>query len=515
MRNARSTLTHIVRIATLVVPTLLAWEAAVEAPHRDELTRAVTRVLGPVWGILAVAVVLRAASLFFQKRREPTLKILPRLDVLTGTGSWLVWLSAFAVMGAVRVGWASLAAIGLLGGALVHLCVLYAFFALRRDPLGTGTLTRALTPAMPIEGDDVNEEITIENAKIPLGYRLYVQSRIAPRWATARHLLDASDSGSTVSFESEIGPAIRGDHEAEPVAIWLEDMFGLTRSHEQTTGEIPVTVRPKVRGVDKTVLPLLARGLGERIAKRTNRLPTEGNLDLREYRDGDDVRRIHWIRSLAANQLVVRMPDEIPPDRPKVRVILDTYFPDAFALETDTPNEILDAMVAVWLGVGRALAERGTMVTLVAAMAEKNEQVAPRRLVVSPREQSAALALGARVAWQGKLQVDDIWTDEPTYIVSHGIHLVPPDDKFRWIIVIPGELSTPRYTLPNAARTPFPLGHRENRLGHRTRLARELGRARVDQTKALRTMQTNVCAPPAGTLLAVALHDAIRLEVIK
>src|SRR6185437_10626849 len=98
------------------------------------------------------------------------------------------------------------------------------------------------------------------------------------------------------------------------------------------------------------------------------RLPTEGNLDLREYRDGDDVRRIHWIRSLAANQLVVRMPDEIPPDRPKVRLILDTFFPESFALHTDTPAEVLDAMVAVWLGVARAFAEKGTQVRLVAAV---------------------------------------------------------------------------------------------------------------------------------------------------
>lgn len=513
--RARSKITHLVRIATLVAPSFIAWKVACDAPHRDELTRVVTGTLGPVWGVLLAALGLRAASLYFQSRRDPSVHVLTRLDVLTGTGSWLAWMSAAAIIAAVRVGYASLAAIGLLGGGLLHLVVLYAFFALRKDPLGGGTLTRTISPAKPTEGDDVTEELTVENARIPLGYRLFINGRVGPRWATARHVLEASDSASTVTLEAKIGPAVRGTAMAEPMGLWLEDTFGLTRSHIQVAGEMPIAVNPRMRPVDKSMIPLLAHGLGERTAKRTNRLPTEGNLDLREYRDGDDIRRIHWIRSLAANQLMVRLPDEIPPDKPKVRIILDTYFPQAFALDTDVPNEVLDAMVAVWLAVGQAFVEKGTRVTLVTA-AQHHGQVVPRRLELNPRQTSDALALGATVAWQGNLQVDDLWTDEATFIVSHGVHTPPPDDdKFKWIIVIPGELSTPRYALPTAARTPFPLGHRENRLTHRNQIANELARSRVDQTKALRTMQTSLSAPPPNSLIATALNDAIKLEVIR
>lgn len=513
--RARTQFTHLFRIGTLVAPSLIAWQVACDAPHRDELSRVVGDTLAPMWLLLTAALIVRAASLSMKKTDDPTIRVLPRLDVLTGTGSWLAWMSAGAVMLAVRLGYASLAAIGLMGGGLLHLVALYALFALRRDPLGNGTVTRSLTPITPIEGDDVTEEITIDNARIPLGYRMFISGRVGPRWATSRHVLEASDSNSTVVLESQIGPAIRGTQDAAPIELWLEDTFGLTRSHVQTAGAMPLIVNPKMRAVDKGTVPLLARGLGERIAKRTNRLPTEGNLDLREYRDGDDVRRIHWIRSLAANQLMVRLPDEIPPDRPKVRIILDTYFPDSFALDTDVPNEVLDAMVATWIAVGRAFAERGTRVTLVTA-ASQNGQVVPRRLELSPRQPNDALALGASITWQGNLQVDDLWTDEATFIVSHGVHTPPPDDdKFKWIIVIPGELSTPRAKLPSAARTPFPLGHRENRLGHRTLVSRELQRNKLDATKALRTMQTSVAAPPPGSLIAVALSDAIKLEVIR
>ena len=210
-------------------------------------------------------------------------------------------------------------------------------------------------------------------------------------------------------------------------------------------GAAKITVTPKARDLDKTMVPLLARGMGERVAKTTRRLPTEGNLDLREYRDGDDVRRIHWIRSLAANQLIVRLPDEIPPDRPNVRIILDTFFPEAFVFQTDTPAEVLDAMVGgVWLAVGRAFAERGTRVRLVVA-GTQNGTMVPRTLDLSPRTPSAALALGASVAWQSQLQVSDLWTDEATFVVSHGVHAATPEDgaPIRWIIVVPAELSGP------------------------------------------------------------------------
>ena len=52
-------------------------------------------------------------------------------------------------------------------------------------------------------------------------------------------------------------------------------------------------------------------------------------------------------------------PDEIPPDRPKVRLVLDTFFPEAFIGNVEAAAEVPDAMVTVWLGVARALTEKG------------------------------------------------------------------------------------------------------------------------------------------------------------
>ena len=510
---------HTFRISALFVPSLVAWVVALYNPHRDQLTRAVSEALGPVWIVLFALVVLRWMSLKVAQRRDPSIDIAAKLDVLTSSGSTLAWLSALAIIGAVKLGWASLGVVGVLGTGLFHIVTIYAFLVLREvngSPFGArGTIVRKLTPETVTEGDDVKEEITVTDVAIPAGYRLFMSGQVGPRWPLSRHVLDASQSKAELVLESEIGPAHRGEHKAEPLEVWFEDTFGLTKSAKVLLGETKLTVLPKHKPVAKQIAPLLQQGLGPRAGKPMNRIPTEGVMDMREYKDGDDVRRIHWVRSLAAGQLIVRLPDEIPPDRPKVRVILDTYFPEAGISNVEAAADVLDAMIAVWLGVARALTEKGVKVSLVTAAPHENDIVV-KRFEYGSRWDATARQLGAMVAWQGKLQPQQMFTDEATFIVSHGVHIYPPTDpKFRFILVPPLDMSGPAYNVPSAGRAPFPLGHPENRWKKRTELVRELVTARQDHERAMRAMGTNLVPPPPGSLIAFPSGDEIRLEVVR
>jgi uncharacterized protein (DUF58 family) len=506
---------HVFRISALFVPSLLAWVVALYNFHRDELTRAVSQALGPLWIILFALVVLRWMSLMVARRKDPTLVVAEKLDVLTSSGCALAWLSAFAIIGAVKLGWASLGAVGVLGTGLFHIVTIYAFLALREaNPFASGTIARKLTPASVTEGDDVKEEIALSGVRIPVGYRLFLTGSIGPRWATSRYVLDASESGAELVLESEVGPAVRGEHDAEPLEVWLEDTFGLTKSAKVLLGAAKVVVLPKHQPLDRQVTPLLQQGLGPRAGKAARRIPTEGVMDLREYKDGDDVRRIHWVRSLAMGQLIVRLPDEIPPDRPKVRLVLDSFFPEAFIGNVEAAAEVLDAMVAVWLGVARALAEKGIKVTLVTA-APHDGDVVVKRFEYASRWDATARQLGAMVTWQSKLQPPQMFTDEATFVISHGIHVQPPQDsKFRWIIVQPLDLTVPRWNLPSAARTPFPLGHPENRWGERMKRVQEVVNERQDFDRAVRAMNMNVAPPPPGSFIARPHDGEIHLEPV-
>src|SRR5213075_1562985 len=104
-------------------------------------------------------------------------------------------------------------------------------------------------------------------------------------------------------------------------------------------------------------------------SRPTQRQPSEGVFRIRTYVPGDDTRRIHWVRSLQMNHLVMRLPDEVPPAEPAERLILDSELWGTESLSCRAPDELLDALVCVWLGIGKALSELGVRVTLVTAAA--------------------------------------------------------------------------------------------------------------------------------------------------
>ena len=510
---------HFFRIASLVVPSWLAWYVACAVTHRDQLAIAVSYALGPLWIAIACALLLRSLVVIGTRKRDGSTPILASIDILTSSGVALAWTSAFAIIGALVLGYASLAVVGLLGTGVFHVAVLHAFIALRsRDPMRSDVITRTFSPEVLTEGEDTTEKIHVAGARIPVGYRLFFSGRIGPRWAQSRHVVESTESGADLVLESEIGPAVRGEHDAEPLTVWLEDGFGLCRSRRLTIAPAHLTVIPRVRKVDKTVT-LLDRGQGPNAARSTRRLPTEGAFDLKEYKQGDDVRRIHWVRSLAAGQLIVKMPDEVPPDRPRVRVVLDTFFPEVFAMqaETSSPGEVLDSLVGVWLAVARSLAEQGAQVTLVAAVptAEGPARVVTQEVML--RAPHVAQRFGAQVGWQNQLSANMVLTDEATFVVSRTLLAVPPENpKLRWIIVtppVPAELAWP---FASSARHVHPMGSPENRYSVRKRITDRFTRSRSDHARVMLASGNRTIAPPPGSFTAGTSSDGtIQLRAIQ
>jgi uncharacterized protein (DUF58 family) len=269
---------------------------------------------------------------------------------------------------------------------------------------------------------------------------------------------------------------------------------------------------------------LKGHGVGPNASRTAARIPTEGLFHLREYQAGDDVRRIHWTRSAAAGELIVRLPDELPPDRPRVRLVLDTYFPEASVLSCDAPAEVLDRVVAVWLALGRALADYGARVTLVTAVPGRRlergagePEVVMKAELLSLRDPAAAQRLGAQASWQGRLTVDALLTDEVTYVVSRGLLTHPPDtDKIRWILVPPPAEPELPALLPSAVTMPHPMGSSDNRWTRRKRLIAELSDKRVDYMSAFLALRANVAPAPAGrSFIATPLADGtFKLEAL-
>jgi uncharacterized protein (DUF58 family) len=449
------------------------------------------------------------------------LSLLDRLDVLTASGSGTLWVSVVAIAAAGRMGWPSMSFIGVFGLALVLLVVAWTLLvAGSDDPVGVACITRRFVPACVVQGDPAIEEVRLAGARIPDGFRLFVTGRVGPRWATSRHAVDAPASGAEIVLESDVGPALRGDHRAAPLEVWLEDVFGLTQSVRRQAAPANLTVLPRVRAVDGAP-SALDRGGHDREPCPASTLPTEGSLRLREYQPGDDARRIHWVRSLAARQVVVRLPDELPPDRPDVCLVLDTFLAPREPLSCESHHALLDALVAVWLGAARALMEAGTRVTLLTAAPKGADDVGARMLALSTRHHGASLRLGAEVRWQDDLGVEELLADlnRPAVVVSYRLQPDPTGARVLTWIVVPRSLCVSAEDepwKPSRWRLPHTIGVPENRWTARRLEAARLRRAcRDDNTLLDLCVDTRDREQRTGHLLAKpAARGRIRLEAL-
>ncbi|APR79242.1 Hypothetical protein A7982_04589 [Minicystis rosea] len=510
---------QVFRIATLVVPSALAWEIAFSSARPSRLATAVTFGLGPMWLLMAGALVVRSVDALLRRRRADAgaTGLLDHIDVLTASGSALMWLSAGAIAAAVWVGWASLSVVGMMGLAIVHLVVLWTWLrAGGRGPWRRASVSRRFVPERVDEGAPVMEEVRLADVDIPTGFRLFVSGRVGARWAMSRHAVEDTESGGEILLETEIGPALRGEHDAEPLALWFQDVLGLCRSPRIHAGEARLTVLPRPRPVE-SVTDLVGRAGNDLEARPETRLPTEGSLRLREYQPGDDARRIHWVRSLTARQVVVRLPDELPPETPAVRLVLDTFLPGAARVACTAPSELLDAMVAVWLGVARALVESGARVTLVTA-ATIDGEVVPLRRRLTAHTRLEALRLGAQARWQDTLRLDRLTSNESSIVVSCRMQPDPVDaGPVRWILV-PESVWTcfedrPKIATPGVL--PHPVGTADNRWSRvrRERMRRDHA---LEEHKRFSAMCENLIKPRQGSFIACDAGPLrVRLEALQ
>jgi uncharacterized protein (DUF58 family) len=470
---------HELRTATLVVAPVLAAISTL-TPRNERILHAAAPALVILWMVMAAALIMR---MDLEARRpvrpsdQPAIRghsILSQVDVLTATGSALMWGSVAALVAAGFTGWASLSVLGVLGLATVYLAVTWtALVAGGGLPWQRAAITRAILPEVATEGDPLREEVRLTGVKIPPGMRLFATGRATRHGVVTRYAVGAEGSLSDVRLESELGAAARGEHHAPPLTLWLGDVLGLARTPVIERGEASFSVLPRPAEV-RGARTLLGPGGDAEKSRPVPRQPTEGSFRIREYVPGDDPRRIHWVRTLQKDQLVVRLPDEVPPARPAVRLILDSDLWGTCTLSCRAPDELLDALVRVWLGAARALSELGTRVTLVAAAEHGGSVVAVERPMVvrAPRE---ALRLGARVAWQTDLPLASMIARDGAMqvVVSSRPRRVKLPAEVSWIVVPEAAWTTPLvWTKPRRSRIallPFPSGSADNRLGRRLR----------------------------------------------
>ncbi|MFQ6170475.1 DUF58 domain-containing protein [Oryzobacter sp. R7] len=136
-----------------------------------------------------------------------------------------------------------------------------------------------------------------------------------------RFVIPALRPGTTQEVQYTVRSHTRGVHRIGPLGIRVRDPFGLTLRSAAVGGQAEVVVLPRV-----VTLPTgrsLGSGIGsEGTVPHMVALHGEDDQTIREYRDGDDLRRIHWPASARTGELMVRQEDR--PAKRRAVILLDS-----------------------------------------------------------------------------------------------------------------------------------------------------------------------------------------------
>jgi uncharacterized protein (DUF58 family) len=237
-------------------------------------------------------------------------------DVLTTRGRSFVAAGTTLVVSGLMLGFSDLTRCGVL---LLSLPVVSGLL-MRRHSLRLG-VERTPRPSRVSIDEPAVVTVALENrgptktpllmAEEQLGYVLGDRPRF---------VVPPLKSGERCSVNYGIRSTVRGRHRIGPLGVRIRDPFGLTSRVSVVSGSGEVIVLPRIEPLGSGRPP--GNGIGaEGAIPHMVALHGEDDVSVREYRDGDDLRRIHWPATARTGDLMVRQEDR--PARRRAVILLD------------------------------------------------------------------------------------------------------------------------------------------------------------------------------------------------
>ena len=136
---------------------------------------------------------------------------------------------------------------------------------------------------------------------------------------TARLAVPRLREGETLDLDHRVRSEVRGSFRIGPAVLRSRDVFGLVTASRPLGGTSTLDVLPRVLPLRDLTLGDLGGSRGSSASAAAATSPDDASI--REYRVGDDLRRVHW-RSTARRGAVMVRSDEHP-GRPDVVLLLD------------------------------------------------------------------------------------------------------------------------------------------------------------------------------------------------
>jgi uncharacterized protein (DUF58 family) len=275
--------------------------------------------------------------------------VLEPLRGLTTRGRSFLSAGLACMVGAFVVGQRPVFQIGVFLVALPLLAAVYVSRSRYRL-----SCTRLLVPGRLPVAHTAQVRLRLENlSRLPTSL-LYIEDSLSYTLGPKpRFVLDRVEAGGKREVGYPVRSDVRGKFRVGPLTIRMADPFGLCELTRAFTAVDQLVVTP-------VVSPLPVTGLGGEWAgggdTQARQVASAGSDDAstREYRHGDDLRKVHWKSTARVGELMVRREEQ--PWQSRATLLLDTR---AGAHYGDGPGSSFEWSVSAAASIGVHLARHG------------------------------------------------------------------------------------------------------------------------------------------------------------
>jgi uncharacterized protein (DUF58 family) len=181
---------------------------------------------------------------------------------------------------------------------------------------------RSISPPRVAAGQTAQVRLRLENvSRLPTGLLLAEDAVPYALGARPRYVLNGIERGGARELTYPLRSDLRGKFVVGPLEIRIADAFGLVELGRSFSSCTTFVVTPRVVPLSRAVVNGSWLGDGD---GRSRAMAAAGEDDVvpRPYRDGDELRRVHWRSTARYGELMVRREEQ--QWRNKVQLLLDT-----------------------------------------------------------------------------------------------------------------------------------------------------------------------------------------------
>jgi uncharacterized protein (DUF58 family) len=221
---------------------------------------------------------------------------------------------------------------------------------------------RSLDPQRAPVGASSRVMLRLQNmSRLPTGTLLLEDRLPYALGSRPRVVLERLGAQQASSVAYTVRADVRGRYEVGPLAVRLTDPFGLCELTRSFPSVDRLTVIPQVVPLPQVRLAGEYAGTGDSRA-RSVAVHGEDDAATREYRHGDDLRKVHWRSTARVGELMVRREEQ--PWESKATVVLDTRL---YAHRGEGPTASFEWAVSATASIAVHLREAGFKLRMVAA----------------------------------------------------------------------------------------------------------------------------------------------------